>query len=139
MIRSCFALALALTGCAAAEPAPQVATQVAARPDPDGFLFFNDAALYRSAMARCTARLPDYADELADAERSFADASIRYAARGGDPERADLERLYARSDRELAADFARRSDVEVETACRRLAPYHRGNMRAYRSAGNLPN
>ena len=125
---------LALAACIAAPPPAPVEVVVAARPDPDGFLYFNDAALYRSAMRRCAARLPDYADEAAEAERVLADARTRYAARGGNPNRADLARIYARSDRELAAQVAAQSPAEAASACERLAVYHARNVASYGSA-----
>ncbi|MEM7566884.1 MAG: hypothetical protein AAF321_06580, partial [Pseudomonadota bacterium] len=99
-----------------------------ARTDADGFLYFNDAQLYRSAMRRCATRLPSYAGALDEAERVLADARSRYAARGGRPDRPDLARIYTRSDRELAADLARQSPPEVEAACAQLVTYHRNNV-----------
>ncbi len=125
-----FALALLASGCTTTPPP---APSVSARLDPDGFLYFNDAALYRSAMTRCAARLPAYADELANARTVFTDARTRYAAKGGRPDRADLARIYTRSDRELAADLARQSPAAVEAACARLATYHSRNVAAYSS------
>ena len=127
-------LLASLMACTAAAPPAPPPIAIAARPDPDGFLYFNDAALYRSAMRRCAARLPDYADEVAEAERVFADARARYAARGGRPDRTDLMRIYTRSDRELAADLARQSDTEIAEGCPRLADYHRDNTAAYASS-----
>ena len=128
---SAILVALTLAACTASEPVPE---PVPPRADADGFLYFNDAALYRSAMRRCAARLPDYADEVAEAERVFDEARARYAGRGGRPDRADLASLYARSDRELAADLGRQSDAEVAAACTRLADYHRRNTAAYASS-----
>lgn len=128
------ALALYLLLGLAACTATTAPTPVATRVDADGFLYFNDAALYRSAMRRCAGRSSDFASELASAERVFADARNRYVSRGGNPDRADLTRIYARSDRELAADFARQSDAETAAACVRLAAYHRRNTAAYASS-----
>ncbi len=125
------ALALVTSSCTATPAPTPVAT---ARPDPDGFLYFNDAALYRSAMTRCAARLPAYGDDLETARAIFTDARTRYAAKGGRPDRADLARIYARSDRELAADLARQSPAEVEAACARLAAYHSRNTASYRAS-----
>ena len=124
------ALALSLAACTTT-PAPE---PVASRADADGFLYFNDAALYRSAMARCAARLPDYADEAAAAERVFAEARARYAARGGNPDRADLARIYTRSDRELSAELRDHTNAEITAACERLAIYHSRNVAAYGAA-----
>ena len=124
------ALMFALSACAAA-PAPPSPPPVAAPSDPDGFLYFNDAATYRSAMRRCAARLPAYEDAKARAESTYVDAAARYRSKGGDPDRADLARIFARSDRELAAEIARQSPTEREAGCARLADYHARTTRAY--------
>lgn len=118
-------LILTLAACAPTpEPAPVRVS------DPDGFLFFNDAALYRSAMRRCAARLPGFAPEKAKADTVFASAAERYRAKGGNPERRDLARLFAQTDTAMGRDLDR-AGGDVETACARLRDYHAGNVRRY--------
>ena len=135
MRRLAVGLLLGLAGCTPASPLVPTPVAVAARPDPDGFLYFNDAALYASAMTRCAARLPDYADEKLEADRVLAGASARYKEKGGNPDRADLRRLYAGSDRALAADLARQTPEQTAQGCVRLADYHRRAVAAYQGAG----